>query len=184
MRRVLVLAALSTVLGCQRVSDDDTGSLAVQPSSSPILAQRLADSLARTFTAGHVVPACVGIQQALSVPIAPPMSVVATTGKACLGCRDVGYLMRQLRAQHTPPNVPLALWVPANDTVEVCGYAKAEKLSVFVLASAEPFFPVDQLSENVLYFALTDSAAVSTPFIAPHGLTLARLLEARADTLR
>ena len=108
MMRISLALVLST-LGCGPSAPPDSGSELDSPSRST--AKALADSLAQLLRTAPITAACPATASPSDVATHVPLAVVATSAKTCLGCRDVGYAVRQLRLSWFSVNWSVGEWI-------------------------------------------------------------------------
>lgn len=108
-----------------------------------------------------------------------PRRLVFVTGKACLGCRDVGHLLRELSRERHRPADALLVGVPQSDTAMVCQFIREERIAATVLGV--PVQPGEALARSPLiaYGLLDEGQRLIDSAVAPDGGTLLSMLQYR-----
>ena len=158
-----VLAILSGWLGCAKPA----APARLSEQSLPLAFS----GLRRAVEAG--TPAC-------GTPSASATRLVFLTARECLGCRDVGHMLREL-VKRTPAAETVAIGVPDSDTGLVCGFVREEHVTAPVIG-----IPArgqdDELNHSTLisYARLINGVIVDSA-VAPDGEMLLTILQARGD---
>jgi len=149
-----------------------------------------ADHPARTPSASAESPrlAYAGLREAWNSPhpacgrrAVRPSAAVFITARQCLGCREIGHLLRKLSLRNGAADTGLTIVIPTADTTVVCEFLHEERIAMPVAAiSAGP--ANDYARSSLIGYARRDSTGrIADSVVADDGRTLLALLHARGD---
>jgi len=153
------------VLACSR-SEKETAA-ANETTSPDSVVSAAARQIVGAWRSGNGIRGCTDRSSALTGPLV----AVVISGEACLGCRNVGHLLRSLLRDDSVPARPLLL-VPSADSSIVCDFLKNERLKVRVVTLPQKLFP-DGGRAHSIAVVQTDSAGLPlTTTVGPNGIAV------------
>lgn len=138
----LVVPCLSMLAAC---SPDSSSKAAVSPPLGQDAFGVSANRLQRVFSAGFVTDAC-----SENLPPDRPRLVLVVSARTCLGCRDVGFIAREMVKIGLSQRLGFVVATTPADAKPVCMYLKQERVTASVVAVEEAGFPNDQSSDGVI----------------------------------
>lgn len=83
-----------------------------------------------------------------------PDEVFMVTADQCLGCRNVGWMLRR-RARLAPSGRTIRVLVPRSDVTATCEYLAREVVSATAMSVPDSVFPRDALNGDMVYVELS-----------------------------
>jgi hypothetical protein len=106
-----------------------------------------------------------------------PTEVIAFTGRQCLGCRSIGWLLRTRLRESRRSSGSVWAAIAAADTPVVCPYLQREGAHLPVVVVPPEALADEKLADRIVFLGRGPTGRLARVYAEPEGLMLVHKLE-------